>query len=158
MLRLIDKHIFLKRKSLTIDQCNKIINYIDQSSLYLNNELYYLKPCKISSTPHPFLVDVLDKCLHEYVEKHKFLKTLYAPWGIAEDYNLQKYLPGMSYSGEHMEHGKDSYDSGRLLAWMFYLNDVREGGQTCWPQQKFKSNARSGDLLIWPSGWTHSHY
>jgi len=64
----------------------------------------------------------------------------------------------MSYAGEHMEHGKDVFDSKRLLAWMIYLNTVTDGGGTRWPQQNFKAKARVGDLLIWPAGWTHSHH
>ena len=46
----------------------------------------------------------------------------------------------------------------RVLAWMVYLNDIKKDGGTRWPQQNFTSKPRSGDLYIWPAGWTHSHY
>ena len=57
-----------------------------------------------------------------------------------------------------MENGCVPHDALRVLAWMFYLNDIKHKGGTCWPQQRFTSKPRAGDLYIWPSGWTHSHY
>ena len=58
----------------------------------------------------------------------------------------------------HMEHGGEDYNSRRVLGWMFYLNDIKKDGGTCWPQQNFTTKPRAGDLYIWPAGWTHSHY
>ena len=55
-----------------------------------------------------------------------------------------------------MEHGGSDYDCRRVLGWMIYLNDC-DGG-TRWPQQRFTTKPRQGDLYIWPAGWTHSHY
>ena len=57
-----------------------------------------------------------------------------------------------------MEHGKDEHDCRRILGWMVYLNDIKYKGGTCWPQQRFTSRPRQGDLYIWPAAWTHSHY
>ena len=74
---------------------------------------------------------------------------MYCDWGMESTFNLQKYKPGQCYSPEHMEHGNDEITCLRLLGWMVYLNDVNDGGETYWPQQKFKKSARKGDLLIW---------
>jgi len=155
MLKIRDKYIFLKKRALSNLECGEIINYIDSSDLTKRENIYYSKPCSIYNTPHQFLVKCLRACIKMYVKKHPFLSEVCDPWKIDEYYNLQKYYPGMSYSGEHMENGKSNFDSKRLLAWMIYLNDVKDGGQTYWPQQKFKANPRAGNLLIWPSGWTH---
>ena len=46
----------------------------------------------------------------------------------------------------------------RVLAWMFYLNDVTDKGGTRFPQQNITLKARAGDLYIWPSYFTHSHH
>jgi len=151
-----DNYIYVKEKALTKSQCDSVIEYINSSRTSFANFYFGHFPC-VSTTPHQFLIDIVQKNVDQYVEKHKFLKTLCSPWGIFEHYNLQKYLPGQAYHPEHMEHGKDE-DSKRLLAWMIYLNDVEDGGETYWPQQNFKKSARVGDLCIWPAGWTHSHY
>lgn len=152
-----ENYIYVKEKALTTEQCNSIVEYINNSRTSFAN-FYFGIYHKVSTTPHKFLVDIVQENLGQYIEEHQFLKKLYAPWGIDENYNLQKYLPGQSYHPEHMEHGKDDYDCKRILAWMIYLNDVEVGGETYWPQQDFKKSARVGDLCIWPAGWTHSHY
>ena len=152
-----NNYIYVREKALSLEQCNSIVDYINSSKTTFAN-FYFVLHSSTNSTLHKFLVDVIQKNLDLYVEEHKFLKTLYAPWGISENYNLQKYLPGQAYYPEHMEHGKDDYDCKRILAWMIYLNDVKDGGETYWPQQDFKKSARTGDLCIWPAGWTHSHY
>ena len=150
-------YIYVKEKALSLDQCNSIIEYIDNSSKSLGN-FYYVVNSSIDNVSHKFLVNIIEKNIDQYQEEHKFLKTLYAPWGTDRYFNLQMYLPGQSYYPEHMEHGKDDYDSKRLLGWMIYLNDVEDGGETYWPQQNYKKSARAGDMCIWPAGWTHSHY
>ena len=92
--------------------------------------------------------------LKEYRELNPFLMQL--DWGIEETCQLQKYTPGQFYSIEHCEHSVARQK--RILAWMFYLNDVFEGGGgTKFPQQDVVLNARAGDLYIWPAFWTFSH-
>lgn len=45
----------------------------------------------------------------------------------------------------------------RVLLWMFYLNDVREGGETEFYYQQKKVQAKAGRMVIAPSGFTHTH-
>ena len=40
---------------------------------------------------------------------------------------------------------------------MIYLNDVTDGGQTYFPQQRRKIKPRVGDLYVWPAYFTHPH-
>ena len=153
-----DKHIFYKRKALTLIQCKSIIDFFENSEQEdkdENSRGYFVLYTDYDSLQ---IRDVLSKNLKEYVDKHNFLNRLYAGWDVTYRVHLQKYLPGIAYSGEHMEHGKDEWDSTRLLAWMFYLNDIKKDGGTRWPQQNFTSKPRAGDLYIWPAGWTHSHH
>ena len=43
------------------------------------------------------------------------------------------------------------------MAWMVYLNDVEEGGETEFLYQKRKVKPKKGTILIWPGGYTHLH-
>ena len=100
----------------------------------------------------------LTEAIEEYKLEHKFLNSdTFGVWGIARACNFQKYYPGKCYSVEHCEHGyKES--SRRVLAWMIYLNDIKNGdGGTYFPQQRRTLIPAAGDLYIWPAGWTHSH-
>ena len=53
--------------------------------------------------------------------------------------------------------GVDGSAEKRVLAWMVYLNDVTDGGETAFPTQGKKFSPRAGDVLIWPAYWTHPH-
>ena len=156
-----DKYIFKKDNALSKYECNNYIEYFESNKNIIKsteNRGYFGVAGFLRSYEFQFLKNILETNIDEYVKQHPFLGALYTPWSIEESFNIQKYLPGMSYKGEHMEHGKDAYDSRRLLGWMLYLNDIKEGGGTCWPQQNFITTPKGGDLYIWPAGWTHSHY
>ena len=84
-----------------------------------------------------FIRNILADNTKKYADKHPFLHILYARWDIVSEFHLQKYLPGRAYSGEHMEHGVNEWDSKRILGWMIYLNDIKEGGGTYFHHQNF---------------------
>ena len=71
--------------------------------------------------------------------------------------NLQRYKPGNSYSKEHCENTGEP-NQFRNLAWMIYLNDIKSGGGTFFPNQDLTLKPIAGDLYIWPACWTHTHY
>ena len=153
-----DKYIYIKRKSLSKDHCKGIIDFFERSEQKENVRGYTGVYTNFNTTSTLFMKSILKENIKEYANKHKFLQVLYCGWGLTPSVQIQKYLPGQSYSSEHMEHGKSEWDSKRLLGWMIYLNDIRNKGGTCWPQQNFTSKPREGDLYIWPAGWTHSHH
>jgi len=45
----------------------------------------------------------------------------------------------------------------RTMAWMVYLNDVEEGGETEFLYQKLRVKPKKGTVLIWPGSYTHLH-
>jgi len=45
----------------------------------------------------------------------------------------------------------------RFLAFLWYLTDVREGGETNFMTLDYKSPARKGNLLIFPPFWMYPH-
>tara|TARA_B100000427_G_C15479112_1_gene582103 strand:- start:92 stop:745 length:654 start_codon:yes stop_codon:yes gene_type:complete len=47
--------------------------------------------------------------------------------------------------------------SPRVLVWMIYLNDVEDGGETEFYDQKRRIKPTRGTVLMWPAGFTHVH-
>ena len=90
----------------------------------------------------------------EYVNVHTQVGKI-VQWGIDPRYNLQKYNPGQGYYTSHCENGTPQ-TSDRILAWMFYLNTVPDGG-TYFDNYELEMDAVEGRLVIWPAYWTHFH-
>ena len=165
-----DKYIFIKRKVLPKDYCENLVKVFEKSHLYDNSRGYKCVDVFFNTDSDFSLIRMKLLCaLEEYTKKHSFLRKLanYSKLHLDNDFMIKKFLPGDYYEhlkaskpedGEHMEHGSSFNDCRRMLAWMFYLNDIKRAGGTCWPQQNFISKPREGDLYIWPAGWTHSHY
>ena len=96
---------------------------------------------------------LLDKT-NQYVKMNPQLGSL-AKWNVRERYNLQKYYPEEGYFALHCENA-DPITSNRILAWMFYLNTVKDGG-TYFENYDLTMEAVEGRLVIWPAYWTHFH-
>ncbi len=75
--------------------------------------------------------------------------------------NIQKYCQGEGgYPHWHSEQypqlgGHEPLH--RVLLYMFYLNDVEEGGETEFYYQQRKLKPKKGKMVIAPAGFTHSH-
>ena len=79
------------------------------------------------------------------------LKNVYVP-----GFNIQKYSRGDHFAALHSE--RTSLDTlHRIFAWMTYLNDVDDGGQTNFNHYGIKIRPETGKTLIWPAEWTHAH-
>ena len=163
-----DKYIFKKSNILNSDECQYFIDLIDnapESDKQFDKLRGYYALGSLDTFNHKewdYLYKILDNCMDEYVSLHPFLNRLGSKWEVDPYINTQKYIPGNFYKTEHCEVGVNGKQQNmalrRILAWMIYLNDIKRGGGTCWPQQNFISTAKEGDLYIWPAGWTHSHY
>ena len=167
ILTVMDRYIFRKRKSLTQQECDNIIKVFDDTQevgvdtgqkRVDSKRNYTCVAGEFGLEVYERLLEVLDTSMREYCEKHSVLIRWAPSSGICKSFNVQKYDPGCAYSQEHFEHDDDRSKYKRLLGWMVYLNDIKKDGGTCWPQQRFTTRPRQGDLYIWPAGWTHSHY
>lgn len=102
-------------------------------------------------------IEALDKPTKEYIEEYKFCNH-YGPWAITEQINIQHYSPNGAYHSWHTERSSNQYPiSSRHLAFMTYLNDVNDGGETEFYYQNKKIKAEKGKTLIWVADWTHTH-
>ncbi len=77
--------------------------------------------------------------------------------------NMQKYKQNEGgyfyYHSEVYPHPRDEHNDAlhRTLLWMFYLNDVAEGGETDFYFQNTSVKPKQGTLVIAPAGFTHTH-
>ena len=104
--------------------------------------------------------NIIAKSIKEHIEKYKEENpelNLLDKWVIRDNYNLQKYNPGGGYHILHCENYNTGNHRTNILAWMYYLNTVREGGGTYFSNFDLTVNAEEGRLVIWPAYWTHFH-
>ncbi len=69
---------------------------------------------------------------------------------------FRKYEKNIGGFDEHSDVGGIS-TANRALAFMWYLNDVEEGGETEFIAQNIKIKPKAGRLAIFPANWTHLH-
>ena len=173
---MIDNFIHVNEKSMTFEQCQQLIDFFE------NNPERHLKGTIVGDSSEDtsqykkctemtieseqlFTYDLfknLSSTLHQsveqYVFKYPFLELI-ERWFIAPTFKIQKYLPNEAYyllHSENVGYSDGVYDK-RLIAWMVYLNDVTDGGETEFPTQEVKFQPKQGNMLFWPAYWTHPH-
>jgi Rps23 Pro-64 3,4-dihydroxylase Tpa1-like proline 4-hydroxylase len=87
----------------------------------------------------------------------KNFKELQANGLFFETIMIQKYK---SNKGRYVYHNDFSSESDqkryRVLTYIYYLNDVDEGGETqFW--DNYKVNPQKGKLVLFPASWTYPH-
>lgn len=97
---------------------------------------------------------VLKSCVRHYIHKYQSLKHTGL---VSTDIKFQKTPPGGGYHLWHHENA-DLAHSPRELVWMIYLNDMPDGeAETEFLYQRRRIKPTAGTVVIWPSGYTHSH-
>lgn len=116
-----------------------------------------IQPKEIKAEPYSMFYEYIRQlylCYSDYLEEWGFLKN----YGRIEigSFNVQRYLPGDHFKMLHTE--RDSLSNmHRIFAWMTYLNDVPESGETCFSFYDLSVKPEKGKTLIWPAEWTHAH-
>jgi len=100
--------------------------------------------------------ELIHNSFAEYADNYSILKkcSIFNP-----ALKLQKTISGGGFYNWHCEHGyyTNDLDKDRLLVWMVYLNDDYEGGETEFNYLSKRVEPKKGTLLIWPTGFTHTH-
>jgi hypothetical protein len=115
-------------------------------SVYLNDEL------RIEC--NDFNVGFWSVCYPLYAEKYSILQTS-DPHKIYT-IKIQKTVPGGGY---HIWHAEDTarHMVNRILVFTLYLNDVEDGGETEFLYLSKRVQPKTGRMIIWPAGFTHTH-
>ncbi len=117
-----------------------------------------IAPAEINSPSHSCIKKYLAKlfeCYTDYAKQWPFLEKTFPVVDIGR-FNLQKYNPGGHFAHVHSER-IDLASLHRLFAFMTYLNDDFEDGQTHFIHQGLRIKPEKGKTLIWPAEWTHAH-
>ena len=70
---------------------------------------------------------------------------------------MQKTRPTEGYHSWHCEYNNQLENVRTALAFMVYLNDVDEGGETEFLYQSKRIAPKFNRFVCWPAGWTHIH-
>tara|TARA_B100001123_G_C15252533_1_gene1003339 strand:+ start:1139 stop:1741 length:603 start_codon:yes stop_codon:yes gene_type:complete len=152
--------------------CNEITNFFEQnknlqkpgaSGMGLNIKIkkttdIRINPNDLNKPKFEILkqyIKELHKCFLDYQSQWPFLKSMLKTVDIPA-FNIQKYSRGDHFASLHSERTTLS-TLHRLFAWMTYLNDVDDGGQTNFNHYGIKIKPEIGKTLIWPAEWTHAH-
>ena len=85
------------------------------------------------------------------------VKYLYRSGSI----NVQKYQQNKGgyphWHSEQFPQNGHNEALHRVVLYMFYLNDVEEGGETEFYYQQRKISPKKGTMVIAPAGFTHTH-
>ena len=73
------------------------------------------------------------------------------------NFNLQHYKPGEGFYNWHSERATAGAGSERVLAWMFYLNNINTGGGTEFYHFNHTEKPEQGKIVIFSSEWIHVH-
>ena len=111
-------------------------------------EPFYPQVCKEINTC------LIEKCLFPYLQDFSMLRGEYE-WYSGSTL-CQKTKPSQGFHIWHCENSSWP-NKERLLAWMIYLNDVEEGGETEFLYQQKRFTPKKNTALIWPGSWTHLH-
>ena len=115
-------------------------------------------PKDLKDEKYKVMVDymrLLKECYVDYLEQWPNLKNLFTTVECSA-FNIQKYYPGGHFKKYHMER-TNIINSSRIFAWMTYLNEVEDGGNTDFLYYNLSIEPEVGKTLIWPAEWTHAH-
>jgi hypothetical protein len=175
---MIDDFIGIYDNALSPEQCDGIIKYFNQMKelnphlvkqrqeyndgetfekdddtiFLMETEEFYIE--KTMGILRPLVTNLYQCYNQEYLQKFSVLKT--APQLGVHSMRLQKTSPGQGYHAWHYENS-GALIATRAVAWMVYLNDIEEGGETEFLYLKKRFKPKAGQLLMWPAGYTHTH-
>ena len=96
---------------------------------------------------------ILNKYITQYTDDFPLLKD----YKFVSFHNkMQETELSGGYHNWHCENN-EIMTSSRILTWLFYLNDVDEGGETELLYQSIRVKPKAGRLVIFPAYFTHAH-
>lgn len=146
------------KNAINPDLCDWLVDYMDKSQHVVTRNSLSVQDKQIcldafSPGDAADLMDGVNGCLLYYTKKYPYLSNFNYVSSLTL---LQKTNP---MEGYHIFHGENLNwnASTRTMAWMVYLNDVEDGGETEFLYQSIKVKPEKGKVVIWPGSYTHLH-
>ena len=153
------------------EMCDKIVNFFEKNPAYQGagsigggvdesqkkTTDITIKPKQLEQEKYNIFntyINNIINCFKDYKEQWPFLNTIKGM--EIGTFNLQKYSPGGHFNAIHTERSSHA-NMHRVLAFMTYLNDVDEGGETSFHYYDINVKPKKGKTIIWPAEWTHAH-
>lgn len=139
--------------------CDFLVDYMDKAEFVdFKRNFSHVKDKQIcldgfSPSECSQLMKYVNNCLFHYINEYTYLGNFSYVSSLCL---LQKTEPTNGYHIFHAENVNWNLNN-RTMAWMVYLNDVEEGGETEFLYQKRKVKPTKGTILIWPGSYTHLH-
>lgn len=171
---MIDNFIGEYSNILNLHECSEFIQYFENMSKLnysfrrdpqqeglVTDETVFITDFKEFTLDHTqkivqtFLQRFWSDCYTPYADRYSILKTATGKHGILH-LRFQKTKPTEGYHAWHYETDNLTH-SPRFLTFMMYLNDIEEGGETEFLYLQKRIKPEAGKVLIWPSGFQHSH-
>jgi len=153
---LIDKYLkeyqYAEAQGIILPRQGVDAHIVSDHSVDMISSHFYLG---LNYTNKPFVDFFFTKIYPLYTQHYSILKR--TSHHTIFDMKIQKTSPGgEGYHNWHVE--QDTMGSrNRLMAFMVYLNDVEEGGETEFLYQKCRFKPKRNTLLLWPANYTHVH-
>ena len=150
---LIDSYVAFFNKC---EQQGAVYPRVEDEMLVSDNATSTIRDSNVALTyaNKPFIDLFFKEVYPLYVKKFSSLKNI-AMHTILE-VKIQKTKVGEGYHTWHCEND-GMKTRNRIMAFMVYLNDVQEGGETEFLYQKCRFKPEKNTLLVWPANYTHAH-
>lgn len=170
----IEKHVGIFERAIPADLCDKFVEFYDNAEAAgitktrqelgdsekseKDDSALVIEPVfTLRATNYEFVGTFLDlfwAFYAKYTEHYWVLKD--APRHYVHTIKIQKTRPSQGY---HIWHAEDvaPHMQNRLTAFILYLNDVEEGGETEFLFESLRVRPTKGTLVVWPAGYTHTH-
>jgi hypothetical protein len=167
-----DFYIYTIKNSLSKSLCGEIIERFELEDKRTAGITYSGKDTNIKDTTDfhlsanpdawkdidKVLTNELSKALNEYFDYiNKDISLLVCKNVKDLGFQIQKYEKGVGkyvFHNDHQVYHQERMD--RAITYIWYLNDVEEGGETSF-FNKGKVRAEQGKLVLFPACWTYPH-
>lgn len=152
---------FIGRYSVDLDLCDRLIEDFNRKpnpfTTHSNRGYTYFPSCDMDVDLITDYEQELNRVIRLYQQEYEYSKETICSYELQFPFNIQKYDPGQYYSVWHCENNGEVQYRNRHLAFMTYLNDVEDGGETEFRYQELKIKPKKGLTLVWPAYFTHTH-